>query len=65
MTVEELTRERLTDDRTYKEVKDAAEGHAKAGRTPGIDLLRYIKLAEYERGERFDTEAETEVQANI
>ena len=51
MTLEELTRGRLTDDRAYKEVKDAAEGHAKAGRTPDIDLLRYIKLAGYEQVE--------------
>lgn len=64
MKIEELTREHLTNDRTYKEIKDAAEGHAKAGRTPDIDLLRYIKLAEYERGERFDTKAETEMQAD-
>lgn len=48
MELNELTRERLTDDRTYWQVKEIAEGHAKAGRTVDIDQLRYIKLAEYE-----------------
>ena len=51
MELNELTRERLTDDRTYRQVKDIAEGHARAGRTVDIDQLRYIKLAEYERAE--------------
>lgn len=51
MKLNELTKPRLTDDRTYQQVKDVAEGHARAGRTPDIDLLRYIKLAEYERTE--------------
>ena len=51
MELNELTRERLTDDRTYQQVKDIAEGHARAGRTPDIDQLRYIKLAEYEQAE--------------
>lgn len=52
MELNELTRERLTDDRTYKQVKDNAEGHARAGRTVDIDQLRYIKLAEYEMEEK-------------
>lgn len=52
MELNELTRERLTDDRTYRQVKDIAEGHARAGRTPDIDQLRYIKLAEYETREK-------------
>lgn len=51
MELNDLTRKRLTDDRTYQQVKDVAEGHARAGRTPDIDQLRYIKLAEYERTE--------------
>ena len=51
MELKELTKPRLTDDRTYQQVKDVAEGHARAGRTPDIDQLRYIKLAEYERME--------------
>ena len=51
MELNELTRERLTDDRTYKEVKDVAEGLTRAGRLPACDLLRYIKLAEYEQAE--------------
>lgn len=51
MELNELTKPRLTDDRTYQQVKDVAEGHARAGRTVDIDQLRYIKLAEYERAE--------------
>ena len=51
MELNELTKPRLTDDHTYQQVKDNAEGHAKAGRTPDIDQLRYIKLAEYEQAE--------------
>ena len=51
MELNELTKSRLTDDCTYQQIKDVAEGHARAGRTPDIDLLRYIKLAEYERAE--------------
>lgn len=51
MKLNELTRERLTDDRTYQHIKDVAEGHARAGRTVDIDQLRYIKLAEYEKTE--------------
>lgn len=52
MELNELTRERLTDDRTYKEVKDVAEGLTRAGRLPACDLLQYIKLAEYETREK-------------
>lgn len=52
MELNELTRERLTDDWTYKEVKDVAEGLTRAGRLPACDLLRYIKLAEYETREK-------------
>lgn len=51
MELNELTKPRLTDDRTYQQIKDVAEGHARAGRTPDIDQLRYIKLAEYEQVE--------------
>lgn len=51
MNLNELTKPRLTDDRAYQQVKDVAEGHARAGRTVDIDQLRYIKLAEYERME--------------
>lgn len=60
MKLNELTRERLTDDRTYQQVKDVAEGHARAGRTVDIDQLRYIKLAEYERTEEKDMNDEIE-----
>lgn len=58
MELNELTRERLTDDRTYQQVKDNAEGHARAGRTVDIDHLRYIKLAEYEQAEEEKAEDE-------
>lgn len=58
MKLNELTRERLTDDRTYKEVKDVAEGLTQAGRLPACDLLRYIKLAEYEQAEEEKAEDE-------
>lgn len=51
MNLNELTKPRLTDDRTYWQVKDVAEGHVRAGRAVDIDQLRYIKLAEYERAE--------------
>lgn len=57
MNLNELTKPRLTDDRTYQQVRDVAEGHARAGRTPDIDQLRYIKLAEYERAENNKKEA--------
>ena len=60
MELNELTRERLTDDRTYQQVKEIVEGHARAGRTPDIDQLRYIKLAEYERMEEKDMNDEIE-----
>jgi hypothetical protein len=52
MKLNELTKPRLTDDRTYQQVKDIAEGHARAGRRPDIDQLRYIKLAECEMEEK-------------
>ena len=58
MKLNELIKPRLTDDRTYRQVKDIAEGHAKAGRTPDIDQLRYIKLAEYEQAEEEKAEDE-------
>lgn len=51
MELNDLTKSRLTDDHAYQQVKDNAEGHARAGRMPDIGDLRYIKLAEYERTE--------------
>lgn len=40
---------RLTDDKTAADLRDIMDGLRSAGREPGIDLLRYIKLAEYEQ----------------
>ena len=51
MELNEILTKRLTDDNTYKECKEAAEGLTRAGRLPAYDLLRYIKLAEYEQVE--------------
>lgn len=60
MKLNELTKPRLTDDRAYRQVKDIAEGHARAGRAVDIDQLRYIKLAEYERMEEKNMNDEIE-----
>ena len=51
MELNEILTKRLTDDNTYKECKEAAEGLTRGGRLPAYDLLRYIKLAEYEQVE--------------
>lgn len=40
---------RLTNDRTYYEVKENAEKLISKGFTPSVSELMYIKLAEYER----------------
>lgn len=40
---------RLPDDKTAADLRDIMDGFRSAGREPGIDLLRYIKLAEYEQ----------------
>lgn len=58
MDLNELMKPRLTDDRAYQQVKDVAEGHARAGRAVDIDQLRYIKLAEYEQSEEEKAEDE-------
>lgn len=42
---------RLTNDRTYYEVKENAEKLISKGFTPSVLELMYIKLAEYERNE--------------
>lgn len=42
---------RLTNDRTYYEVKENAEKLISKGFTPSVSELMYIKLAEYERNE--------------
>lgn len=42
---------RLTNDRTYFEVKENAEGLQAKGLQPSVSDLIYIKLAEYERNE--------------
>ncbi len=43
--------ERLTNDRTYFEVKNNAEGLQTLGLQPSVSDMIYIKLAEYERNE--------------
>ena len=42
---------RLTDDRTYLQIKANADGLQAKGYTVPISELRYIKLAEFERNE--------------
>ena len=46
-----MIKNRLTNDRTYYEVKENAEKLISKGFTPSVSELMYIKLAEYERNE--------------
>ena len=50
-TLEHILETRLTDDHTYKQVKDNARGLIEKGIKPDTSDLIYIKLAMLERNE--------------
>ena len=52
-TLEHILETRLTDDHTYKQVKDNARGLVAKGIKPDASDLIYIKLAMFERNEYY------------